>query len=280
MPILSSPTASSPTTCGPSSSHCSTARLLGLLSCPHRSTMVRYARSSRLSLGSKPGGLGGQVVLLGEARGAGRSGATVPRRGLGVAGHLQEVGSYGVEAVVVGQLLLERFEHGEAGGGWSNAAACSRRRRNCSLRIWSVIRRCAVWTSHARGLPGTPSRGQCRAAAGRASWTASSAASKCPNLRAITPRSCGAARAAGPRPRASPAPARHAPARNWSRTRAQVAVHLGGIARRLVHHPQGPSVRTGAVTPSQVTIVASSGPVRTWESTNSPLATSSWCRAA
>src|SRR6266516_6022511 len=38
---------------------------------------------------------------------------------------------------------------------------------------------------------------------------------------------------------------------------------------------KGPSVTTGAPTPSQVTILASSGPARPWASTSSPLSVSS-----
>ena len=56
----------------------------------------------------------------------------------------------------------------------------SRRWRACSLRRRSVSLREATVISQARGLSGMPSFGHCCAAAIRASWTASSAVSKCP----------------------------------------------------------------------------------------------------
>ena len=65
-------------------------------------------------------------------------------------------------------------------------------RGSCSLRHWSISRRSAVWISQPRAPAGMPSRGQCTDAASSASWTASSAASKSPYLRASTPRTCGA----------------------------------------------------------------------------------------
>jgi hypothetical protein len=61
-----------------------------------------------------------------------------------------------------------------------STAACSRPARACSARHRSTSLREAVVISHPRGLSGTPSAGQCRAAASSASCTASSAASKSP----------------------------------------------------------------------------------------------------
>jgi hypothetical protein len=69
---------------------------------------------------------------------------------------------------------------GSAPGSSRSAADSSRRRRAWSLRYWSVSRRTAVWMSQPRGLSGSPSAGQCIAAASSASCTASSAASKSP----------------------------------------------------------------------------------------------------
>ena len=77
-------------------------------------------------------------------------------------------------------------------GGSRSAATVSRSLRDCSLRHWSISRRSAVWISQPRAPAGMPSRGQCTDAASSASWTASSAASKSPYLRASTPRTCGA----------------------------------------------------------------------------------------
>ena len=68
------------------------------------------------------------------------------------------------------------------GGAWSDgsraATAASRRRRARTLRHSSTTARLAAVTSHDRGLLGTPSVGQCFAAATRASWTASSQTAK------------------------------------------------------------------------------------------------------
>jgi hypothetical protein len=58
--------------------------------------------------------------------------------------------------------------------------ASSRRWRACSLRSRSVSLREATLISQARGFSGIPSFGHCAAAAIKASWTASSAVSKCP----------------------------------------------------------------------------------------------------
>ena len=66
-----------------------------------------------------------------------------------------------------------------AGGTWA-ASVASRRRRDSSLRRWSISRRAATRISQARGLSGTPSAGHCVAAASSASWVASSASSECP----------------------------------------------------------------------------------------------------
>jgi hypothetical protein len=60
------------------------------------------------------------------------------------------------------------------------AAFSSRRRRADSLRSRSVSRREPTRISQPRGLSGTPSLGHCWDAASSASWTASSARSKCP----------------------------------------------------------------------------------------------------
>jgi hypothetical protein len=49
------------------------------------------------------------------------------------------------------------------------ATVCSLVRRAISLRMKSVILRVAVWISQPRGFAGTPSRGQCCAAASSAS---------------------------------------------------------------------------------------------------------------
>src|SRR5690606_38675159 len=76
-------------------------------------------------------------------------------------------------------------------GVWSTASA-SRRRRACSLRSWSCMRRLATWKSQPPGLDGTPSRGHCVAAATSASCTASSAAAKSPLRRTTAPMTCGA----------------------------------------------------------------------------------------
>jgi hypothetical protein len=68
------------------------------------------------------------------------------------------------------------------GGAWSDgssaATVSSRRRRARTLRHSSTTARLAAVTSHDRGLLGTPSVGQCCAAATRASWTASSQTAK------------------------------------------------------------------------------------------------------
>ena len=56
-----------------------------------------------------------------------------------------------------------------SGAGGSCDATFSRLLRDCSLRHWSISRRSAVCSSQPRGLSGTPSRGQCCAAARSAS---------------------------------------------------------------------------------------------------------------
>lgn len=63
----------------------------------------------------------------------------------------------------------------KASRGVSAAAASSRARRAASLRSRSTSRREATLISQPRGLSGTPASGHCRAAAIRASCTASSA---------------------------------------------------------------------------------------------------------
>ena len=67
----------------------------------------------------------------------------------------------------------------------------SRRRRDASLRNWSVKRREATVTSQPSGRSGRPSRGHRSVAAIIASWTASSQASKWPYRRTSAPRACG-----------------------------------------------------------------------------------------
>ena len=68
----------------------------------------------------------------------------------------------------------------QSSGSAQRATVSSRRCRACSLRSRSVSRREATVISQARGSSGMPSRGHCAAAASNASWTASSAVSKCP----------------------------------------------------------------------------------------------------
>ena len=101
---------------------------LGLI-VPHRSdaftgtsepipVVARHRVASR-------GGLGGEVVLLAEVRGAGGRGPELDDRGLRVAGQLEEVGAHGMQAVVVAELLVEPVEQREAG---ARARRPSRRR--------------------------------------------------------------------------------------------------------------------------------------------------------
>src|SRR5439155_18438346 len=81
---------------------------------------------------------------------------------------------------------------------------------------------------HPLGFAGTPSRGQYKAAASNASWTASSAASKSPDLRTSVPRTSGArSRSRSPTLEARSALVAHL---------LQECLHLGDIGRRFVHY--------------------------------------------
>jgi hypothetical protein len=85
----------------------------------------------------------------------------------GVAAHQQQ----GERVVLPGRRrLVGRFQRGD---GLLPAAAAAR-----TLRHSSTTARLAAVTSHDRGVLGTPSLGQCCAAATSASWTASSQTAK------------------------------------------------------------------------------------------------------
>jgi len=79
-----------------------------------------------LALGGESGGLGGEVVPFRNARRSARRNPVVRNGGLMVAGHLQQVGADGIEAVVSSQssIGIEGLEQlGPAGGPWTMAAA-------------------------------------------------------------------------------------------------------------------------------------------------------------
>ena len=85
----------------------------------------------------EPGDLAGQVVALGQAGGAGGRGGVVLGRGVGVAGHLEQVGADGVEPVVSGQPLRRprRAAASPAAGPCTIAAATARLRVTTGLPV-------------------------------------------------------------------------------------------------------------------------------------------------
>src|ERR1017187_4652281 len=77
---------------------------------------VTSARSAVGQLSRQAGGLGGQVVLLAEVRGAGGRGAELSDGGLGVTGQVEEVGTHRMQPVGVAEPLAETVEQREASG--------------------------------------------------------------------------------------------------------------------------------------------------------------------
>lgn len=65
----------------------------------------------------EPGGLEGQVVLFWQARRAARRSLVARHSGLGVAEHLEEMGTHGVQPIVARQPFAEGFEQHQPSRG-------------------------------------------------------------------------------------------------------------------------------------------------------------------
>ena len=202
----------------------------------------------------EPGDLAGEVVAFGEAGGAGGRGRVVLGRRVGVAGHLEQVGADGVEAVVAGQAVLDLVQQrsGRQRGRRTIAAATARlrvttglpvirssspyRARICGQSVSSAGRRPVVHRGDARPAAGTRRPRRCRSR--RRATPAPSAIS----ARSQRVRSCSASGTSSPA--ASVRAGRRASRSSMSASRP---AHLGVVGQHPVHHAGQPDRLVGEV---------------------------------